>query len=163
MVSNLRVLVDPQLFAFGRCGMVRYFSTLCTGLAARGHTVRVPLVLSGSEFLRGWFGWVDRSAGAGAGGRTLAFFYRVADYASKVAYRHFLRAGNFDVLLVTSPTFEDGFLALLNGLPFVMVVHDTMRGVLAPDGFFDPAGGRSAADHHLHRDCRHQDPDFAGT
>jgi glycosyltransferase involved in cell wall biosynthesis len=138
-MSRLRVLVDPQVFLYGRCGLVRYYGSLCSGLAARGHRLDVPLVMSGSEFFRGWLGFWDQSSGDSHGLRRLLF--RIVDLGTRLAYRRALTAGNYDVLLITSPTFEDGFLSGLGGRPFVMVVHDTMRPLAAVDGFHDPFGG----------------------
>jgi glycosyltransferase involved in cell wall biosynthesis len=140
-MPRLRVLVDPQVFLYGRCGLVRYYAKLCSGLAARGYQLEVPLVMSGSEFYRGWLGFWDRSASADGKHGLRQLLFRVMDLATKLAYRRALKAGNYDVLLITAPSFEDGFLSGLGDRPFVMVVHDTMRALAATEGFHDPIGG----------------------
>lgn len=132
----MRVLVDPQVFAHGRCGIVRYYSGLCSGLAARGHRLDVPAVKSGSDFYSGWLGVWDFDAA----GRLRRPISRVVNFATKLAYKRALRAGNYDVLLITSLDFSDDFLSRIGDRPFVMVVHDTMRPLAAMDGFHDPIG-----------------------
>jgi glycosyltransferase involved in cell wall biosynthesis len=135
-MSPLRVLVDPRVFLFGRCGIARYSSSLCSGLAARGFRLDVPLVMSGSDLYRGWFGYwdVDRV------GRVRQLLFRAVRFGTKLAYGRALHAGNYDVLLMTHPGFGDGFLSGLGGRPFVMVVHDIMRPRAAFDGFHNPIG-----------------------
>ena len=151
----MRVLVDPQVFTYGRCGLVRYYSNLCSGLAARGYRLEIPLVMSGSDFYRGWFGFWDRSAGAGRRHRLPRLLCRIMDFGTKRAYRRALKLGNYDVLLITSPGFEDDFLSNLGGRPFVMVVHDTMRALATVDGFEDPIGSTADRLAYLARRAAH--------
>ncbi|MBA9076675.1 glycosyltransferase family 4 protein [Rufibacter quisquiliarum] len=136
----MRILVDPEIFFFGRCGMVRYYSRLCEELEKKGHQVIVPLVRSNSDFISGK--WQKTSVlGALPFGRK---FLDKVDVLSKKWYYRAIKALEYDVILLTSPVFEDGFLQHLPpGKPFVMVVHDTMRCVLGPDGLFDPAGSNA--------------------
>lgn len=132
--TRLRILVEPAIFRYGRCGMTRYYAALCRALIAAGHDVRLPLLLSGSDYIRGSLGG---PVGTGRlAGKATALLWRLTN-------TWFLRAvqdGDYDVLLITSPQFDAGFLDHVGSRPWVMVVHDTMRCVLGPDGLFDPAG-----------------------
>ena len=129
--------MDPEIFFNGRCGMVRYYSVLARELAKRGMRVTVPLLVSESDFIAGrwqflrtWNRWTPRDA-----------LLRIMRRLSKRWYYANVRKGAYDVLLLTSPVFEDEVLRHLPAnKPCAMVVHDTMRCVLGPDGLFDPAG-----------------------
>jgi glycosyltransferase involved in cell wall biosynthesis len=144
-----RLLVDPEIFHYGRCGMTRYYGALCAGLADAGWTVETPLDLSGSDFMPGRYGhWEDGRIRLPHGaalpvplpGRATRVLRRLVDIAAKRRYFAELQRGRHDLVLVTSPVFEDRFLAHRGATPFVMVVHDTMRSVPGPDGLFNAVG-----------------------
>jgi glycosyltransferase involved in cell wall biosynthesis len=129
----LKVLVDPSVFRFGRCGLTRYYGTVCEGLRQRGVKLGIPLLSSSCDFqtsLSRYTGWIRR----------VPFGARVMDAASRRLFHRAVRRGNYDVILVTSPDFDAGFLAGKPDAPFLMVVHDLMTCVSAPDGLFDAAG-----------------------
>ncbi|MFB9863629.1 glycosyltransferase family 4 protein [Rufibacter immobilis] len=136
----MKILVDPEIFFYGRCGMVRYYSRLCEELEKRGHTIDLPLVRSNSDFISGKWQRLTALSRLPLGRKVL----NKVDVLSKRQYFQRVRGGQYDVVLITSPVFEDEFLKFLpTGKPFVMVVHDTMRCVLGPDGLFDPAGSNA--------------------
>jgi glycosyltransferase involved in cell wall biosynthesis len=144
-----RLLVDPEIFHYGRCGMTRYYGALCAGLREAGWTVETPLALSGSDFMPGRFGhWDEGGIRLPQGstlpvplpGRATRVLRRLVDGVAKRRYFAELRRGRHDLVLITSPVFEDRFLAHLGATPFVMVVHDTMRSVTGPDGLFNAVG-----------------------
>ena len=135
----MKLLVDPEIFFYGRCGMVRYYSTVCSYLARLGFDVDIPLLVSGSDSIRGKVQQLSSI-------RSLLpepVFHGTIDSFSKQWYYQKLRRGGYDAVLVTSPVFEDRFMSFIGATPFLMIVHDTMRCVPGPDGFFDPAGGNA--------------------
>ncbi|WP_207435218.1 glycosyltransferase family 4 protein [Sabulibacter ruber] len=136
----MKILVDPEIFFYGRCGMVRYYSRLCEELEKKGHTIDLPLIRSNSDFISGNWQGLTAFSGLPLGRKVL----NKVDVLSKRWYFRKVREGQYDVVLITSPVFEDEFLKQLpSGKPYVMVVHDTMRCVLGPDGLFDPAGSNA--------------------
>lgn len=70
----------------------------------------------------------------------IPFAVRVMDYLSRRLFRRAVRQGQYDVILFTSPEFDSRFLDERADAPFLMVVHDLMTCVTAPDGLFDAAG-----------------------
>lgn len=137
----MRLLVDPEIFFYGRCGMVRYYSALFRELKRRGIEIDLPLLLSGSDFIAGKFQFLEPARKYGRGWNKLKSFI---DRVSKKWYRLKLKRGFYDAVFITSPVFEDFFLAdLPNNKPSMMVVHDTMRCVLGPDGLYDPSGSNA--------------------
>lgn len=135
----MRLLVDPEIFFYSRCGMVRYYSRLLAELRQCGVDIDLPLCLSGSEMIAGnkesWKSAIHLLPFGRK--RAVRYFER----SSKKAYYKKISEGNYDMLLITSPVFEDIFLQFLPpGKPFSMVVHDTMQCVLGIDSFFDTAG-----------------------
>ncbi len=137
----MRLLVDPEIFFNGRCGMVRYYSTLFKELKRRGIHIDLPLLLSGSDFIEGKIQFLEPTRKHGRGWNKLK---NLIDRASKQWYRFKLKRGFYDAVFITSPVFEDRFLACLpDNKPSMMVVHDTMRCVLGPDGLYDPSGSNA--------------------
>jgi len=137
----MRLLVDPEIFFCGRCGMVRYYSALIKELQRRGIEIDLPLLLSGSDFIEGKVQFLEPARKRGRGWNKLK---NLLDRASKKWYRYKLQQGSYDVVFITSPVFEDRFLACKpDNKPSLMVVHDTMRCVLGPDGLYDPAGSNA--------------------
>lgn len=65
---------------------------------------------------------------------------RVMDAASDRLFRRAVRRGKYDWILATSPQFDAAFLTGNPSARVVMVVHDLMSCVTAPDGLYDAAG-----------------------
>jgi len=136
----MRILVDPEIFFAGRCGLVRYYSSVCQSLSEMGCTVDLPLVVSGSDFIDGKLQALHKLRDIWPP----VIFRRLIDALSKRWYFHKLRRGAYDAILVTSSSFEDDFLKHAGKRPFVMIVHDTMSSIYDPAGFLDMRG--SSAD-----------------
>jgi glycosyltransferase involved in cell wall biosynthesis len=132
----MRILIDPEVFFSGPCGLVRYYSSVCKSLEKMGCSVDIPLVVSNSAMIDGGMQSVNKLRAT----IPAPIFRRLTDSVSKRWYYHKLRQGGYDSIILTSPTFEDRFLDYAGGTPFLMVVHDTMRNVPGPDGFHDAAG-----------------------
>ncbi|EKN64177.1 glycosyltransferase family 1 protein [Schinkia azotoformans] len=136
----MKLLVDPEIFFYGRCGMVRYYSMLAQQLREAGIEVTIPLYLSNSDFIDGRFQKLYRSIF----NRPRNFIVNRVNRLSKKWYYKCIEENDYDVLMITSPVFEDVFLEYLHSnKPFIMVVHDTMRCVLGPDGLYDPSGANA--------------------
>lgn len=134
----MKLLVDPEIFFYGRCGLVRYYSSVIKRLRERGVAVELPLIASGSDFIAGRFPLVQPPV---RHGQRSFLRLRVGNRLSKRWYLRRVRHGDYDCLLPTSPRFEDDFLSCLPAdKPYMMVVHDTMRCVNGPDGLFDATG-----------------------
>jgi glycosyltransferase involved in cell wall biosynthesis len=135
-----RILIDPEIFFAGRCGLVRYYSAVCQSLGEMGCAVDLPLVVSGSDFMDGKLQALSKLRDIWPP----VIFRRLIDTLSKRWYFHKLRRGGYDAILVTSSSFEDDFLKHAGEGPFVMIVHDTMSSIYDPAGFLDMRG--SSAD-----------------
>lgn len=136
----MKLLVDPEIFFYGRCGMVRYYSMLAQQLREAGIEVTIPLYLSNSDFIDGRFQKLYHCIF----NRSRNFIVNRVNRLSKKWYYKCIEENDFDVLMITSPVFEDVFLEYLHSnKPFIMVVHDTMRCVLGPDGLYDPSGANA--------------------
>lgn len=136
----MKILVDPEIFFNDRCGMVRYYGKVAEELKARGFEIDLPLLVSKSTYISGKFQWLEKIY-------KLPFSRRIRikiDAYSKNSYLKKVKGGDYDLILITSPVFEDAFLKVLPAnKKYLMVVHDTMRCVLGPDGLFDPAGSNA--------------------
>lgn len=128
----MRVLVDPEAFRHGRCGVTRYFAAVCQGLRSAGIDVDLPLVATASEYqpVRRWLG---RIGPAPLGDRIL----RAAARASRWRYHSRLASGRYDVILPTSSHYTDDFLQHAGGRPFLLVCYDTIRSRPVPGGAID--------------------------
>jgi len=128
----MRVLVDPEAFRHGRCGMTRYYAAVCEGLRASGIEVDLPVVLSDSEFVPDQFDPIrilPRALGS-----------KLVRYGERLSRRLFhsrLKAGNYDVILPTSAHHDTTFLEHSGGKPFIIICHDTIRSVPIPGGSID--------------------------
>jgi glycosyltransferase involved in cell wall biosynthesis len=106
---------------------------VCDGLQKQGAQLSIPLVTSGCDFEAGlarytrWLRRIPKGA-------------MVMDAASKRLFHREVRRNSYDCILVTSPAFDASFLRQNAEAPFVMVVHDLMTCVTAPDGLYDAAG-----------------------
>lgn len=113
--------------------MTRYYGALCEGLRREGAEVRVPLLASNCDF--------DSSVSPYT--RALRRVRGTMRLMNALSHRMFLRAvrgGAYDCILVTSPEFSTEFLEHNPDAHAVVVVHDTMSCVTAPDGLYDAAG-----------------------
>lgn len=128
----MRVLVDPEAFRHGRCGVTRYFAAVCEGLRSAGIDIDLPLVASMSDYkpVRRWLG---RIGPAPAGDRIL----RAAARVSRRLYHSRLASGRYDVILPTSSHYETDFLQHARGRPFLLVCFDTIRSLPVPGGAID--------------------------
>jgi len=116
--------------------MTRYYAALIAGLRDRGWQVEVPLVSSGCDFH-------TRLSRLTQPLRAIFYGARVLDKLSNLLFRRKVRQGRFDLLLVTDPNFGRDWLEARpdqSDARFVIVVHDTMSCVVAPDGLYDSAG-----------------------
>ncbi|WP_312093678.1 glycosyltransferase family 1 protein [Niallia sp.] len=140
----MKLLVDPEIFFYGRCGMVRYYSTLFKELQKRGIDIEIPLIFSGSDFIDGKLQsleHINKLIPAGFGWNK---FVQVLNKVSMKRYHRKIKEGNYDAVFITSPIFDDAVFSFLpENKRTMMVVHDTMRCVLGPDGLFDPAGSNA--------------------
>jgi glycosyltransferase involved in cell wall biosynthesis len=137
--KKIKILIDPEVFFYDRCGLVRYYSKLIEVLST-DHEVDIdlPLLLSGSDFIEGKHQYLRKFMRELPFGRNL--FNKICAL-SKLWYWKKITSGNYDLVLITSPTFEDKFIKYLpEGKKFMMVVHDTMQCVLTPDGLYDAPG-----------------------
>jgi glycosyltransferase involved in cell wall biosynthesis len=129
----VRILVEPVIFRFGRCGMTRYYGALVEGLRARGFKVTVPLASSGCDYqstlsrVTRRFRWIPKAAA-------------LLNKVSTVWFRLLLRSKRYDLVLATDPGFSRSLLEHQPDVKFVMVVHDLMTCVVAPDGLYDSVG-----------------------
>lgn len=121
------------MFRYARCGLTRYYAAVCDGLRERGVTVKVPLLSSNCDVQ-------TRVTRATAWLRRSRFAARVLDALSRRWFHRLVRLGTYDVVLLTSPDFNCDFLKVKPDTPYLMVVHDLMTCVTAPDGLFDAAG-----------------------
>lgn len=118
--------------------MTRYYAAVCAGLSAQGVEVRVPMVTTSCDFETNFTRstrWIRRIPRVAA----------MMDAVSRLWFHRLIRRGAYDFVLVTSPEFDAGFLKANPQCKFVMVVHDLMSCVTAPDGLYDAAGPGLAA------------------
>jgi glycosyltransferase involved in cell wall biosynthesis len=129
----MKILVEPDIFAYGRCGMTRYYAAVCEGLKQRGIAVDLPLLFSRNDYRPGIARISERASRLPGCGRLLT-------KASRRLFQAKLKRGQYDLVIVTSAVFSNDFLRVRPDAPFVMIVHDTMRCVVAPDGLWDSCG-----------------------
>lgn len=141
---RMKLLIDPEIFYYGRCGMVRYYSTLFKELQKRGIDIELPLIFSGSDFIDGKLQSLEKINKLIPSGFGWNKFVQVLNKLSKKRYHQKIKEGNYDAVFITSPVFDDAVFSLLpENKRTMMVVHDTMRCVLGPDGLYDPAGSNA--------------------
>ena len=129
----LKILVDPAVFRYGPCGFTRYYGALCHGLRLQGAELRVPLVTTNCDFVA-WVSPYTRWL------RRIPRLPRIMDALSQWFFHREVRSGNYDCILVTSPEFSAALFEHNSDAHAVMVVHDMMSCVTAPDGLYDAAG-----------------------
>jgi glycosyltransferase involved in cell wall biosynthesis len=129
----LHILVDPTVFRYGRCGLTRYYAAVCEGLARQQVHLSIPLLSSNSDFKPGIARWTDPL-------RRIPKLGGLLDTLSERWFHHLVRRGDYDCILFTSPSFDAGFLRHNPSARFLMIVHDLMSCVTAPDGLYDAAG-----------------------
>ncbi len=128
----MRVLVDPEAFRHGRCGVTRYFAAVCEGLRAAGVDVDLPVVASASDYLP-TRRWVSRVGPPAVSVRLM----RLAALLARRRFHARLAKGRYDVILLTSAHFETDFLRYAGGRPFLLVCQDTIRSLPVPGGAID--------------------------
>jgi glycosyltransferase involved in cell wall biosynthesis len=129
----LKVLVEPAIFRYGRCGLTRYYAAVCKGLQSQQVQLSIPLLSSNCDFKPGIARLLD----------PLRLIPKLGGFMHAVSERWFhllVRRGDYDCILVTSPNFDATFLKHKPNAPFLMIVHDLMSCVTAPDGLYDAAG-----------------------
>lgn len=129
----MNILIDPQIFRYGYCGMTRYYAFIIELLESAGHRIELPLLYADQSYVRGLIGLPEVFAGSWFGKRLQSFS---TNYSRRLYYRK-LRTTKPDLVILTSPTFEDRFLKYIGDTPFLMVVHDTMRSLLIPHSYLD--------------------------
>ena len=132
-MAVLKILVEPSIFRYGRCGMTRYYSALCSGLQQAGVAVSIPFVASNCDFPSGLSSSVGRA-------RALPMGARILDALSERLFHRAVQSGDYDWILATSPTYDSRFLAVRPKAKVLLVVHDLMSCVTAPDGLYDAPG-----------------------
>ncbi len=101
----------------------------------RGVKVELPLMISGNDVISGRIQAAAKLEKIPFLGRRITPRLQAL---SKKYYWKKIAQGDYDMVVTTSPVFEDTFLNYLPpGKRFLMVVHDTMRCVLGPEGLFD--------------------------
>jgi len=130
----MRVLLDPQVFLLGHCGLLKYYSYLYQALKEEGIEIYTPVIYSITpSFSKKYYPFpallpavTEKLAGLAIKKLTRRRFYR--EVAKK----------NYDVLFITSDQNETGFLKYNGKKPFVMTIHDTMIGVNGKNMYLDP-------------------------
>ncbi len=124
----MKILLDPQALFLGKSGMQRYYFSLYRGLVEQGIDVQCEIPLSDLE--KSYF----YNSIPGKAGRVLSRMHQkiiISRYHKTVAI------GNYDILFITAFNFEIEFLKYLPTKPYVMTVHDTMKGLVGNHIFFD--------------------------
>ena len=129
----MNILVDPTVFRYGRCGLTRYYAAICEGLAQQKVRLSIPLLSSNSDFKPGIARLTDPL-------RRIPRLGGLMDAISEWWFHHLVRRGDYDCILVTTPSFDATFLKHRPNVRFLMIVHDLMSCVTAPDGLYDAAG-----------------------
>jgi len=128
----MKILFDPQVFLLGYSGMRSYYSTLFKGLLEAGIDVVYPdiSILTPRNYL---FSFFDHILPPKA--KFLQRLYQ--SHRLKNKYYKALGSLDYDLVYITSPTFESGFLNHIQNRPFVMTVHDTMQIARGNSTFID--------------------------
>jgi len=130
----MRVLLDPQVFLLGYCGLLKYYTYLFHELKNAGIDIYSPVVYSSTRDFPGKYGplpgWLPSKAEKLGG-------LAITQWTRRTFYKEVAKK-KYDVLFITSDLFETGFLKYLGLKPFVMTVHDTMIGVNGNGLFLDP-------------------------
>ena len=130
----MRVLLDPQVFLLGHCGLLKYYSYLYQALKEEGIEIYTPVIYSITpSFSKKYYPFpallpavTEKLTGLAIKKLTRRRFYW--EVAKK----------NYDVLFITSDQNETGFLKYNGKKPFVMTIHDTMIGVNGKNMYLDP-------------------------
>ena len=131
--NRMKILVEPVVFRFGRCGMTRYYGAVLDGLTARGVEVVMPLLTSGCD--------TQTSLSRRLHGlRSITKAAPLLEKLSNFWFRRKVLTGDYDLVLLTDPAFGRKWSMASPDVRFVMVVHDLMSCIVAPDGLYDSAG-----------------------
>lgn len=118
----MKVLFDPQIFQIGYSGMRRYYSVLYSGLLDAGVEIVYP---QKSPFSQEPIEQTYRDKILSKKVKRVVdkfTFYRTREHYYKALSRL-----EYDLVYITSPAFETGFLNHIQNKPFVMTAHDTME------------------------------------
>ena len=113
--------------------MTRYYGVVLDGLASRGVDVVVPLLTSNCDYQTSF----SRRLKALRRSPTAAL---LLEKLSTLWFRRKVLTGTYDLVLLTDPGFGRKWKAARRHVRFVMVVHDLMSCIVAPDGLYDSAG-----------------------
>lgn len=126
----MKILFDPQSFGLGYSGMYRYYGALFEGLREAGITVILPKGTS-ARHQPGRISILPDILHNGS--------VRIKRHLQLRNYYRAIEREKYDLLYITAPNHETGFLNLLNGRkPFVMTVHDTMQSVRGFHTYIEP-------------------------
>lgn len=118
----MKILFDPQIFQIGYSGMRRYYSVLYTGLLDAGIDIVYPQKSPfSSEPIEQTY--LDKTLPK----KVKRVVNKITFFTTKERYYKALSKLEYDLVYITSPSFETGFLNHIQGKPFVMTVHDTMQ------------------------------------
>jgi len=113
--------------------MTRYYGALLDGLADRGVEVVIPLLASGCDYQTSLSGRLK-------GLKSIPKVTPLLDKLSNFLFRRKVLTGDYDLVLLTDPDYGRKWRMARRDVRFVMVVHDLMSCIVAPDGLYDSAG-----------------------
>ncbi|MCC5908546.1 MAG: glycosyltransferase family 4 protein [Balneolaceae bacterium] len=128
----MKILLDPQALFLGKSGMQRYYFSLYRGLVEQGIDVMCEIPLSDLERIY-FYNTIP-----GKAGRVLSRMHQKKIISR---YHKTVGSGNYDILFITAFNFEIEFLKHLPLKPYVMTVHDTMKGLGSNQIYFDFSHG----------------------
>jgi glycosyltransferase involved in cell wall biosynthesis len=129
----MKVLLDPQSLFIGMSGMMRYYQAVYEVLIEQGIDVICPIAFNKIEKQP-----EDKRDSRPLYGTFVRLYNRLQKKRIINKYYKAVLEGDYDVIFVTAFNFETGFLKYrTKQQPFVMTVHDTMRGFSANNVFFD--------------------------
>lgn len=133
----MKVLVEPCAFRFGRSGVTRYWAAVCTGLRRADVDVDLPLVASGSDYLRGLLPLDQMHAFPGSLDKMRGPLLRLSSALSRRLFLRKLAANRHDVVLPTALQPDPAVIEAAPRTPVALVCHDTMRSMSVPGGAAD--------------------------
>ncbi|MBC2717621.1 MAG: glycosyltransferase family 4 protein [Desulfobacteraceae bacterium] len=130
----MKIILDPEVFHLGNCGLTRYYSALYKGLLDKGVNIDCPVYLSGNDYFPfkqpPFFNYLPP--------KVKKLYVKFLKQKSKNTYFKKIASGQYDVIFVTSQDFEIDFLKYKNNTPYIMTAHDTMTwGAQIPYSYID--------------------------
>lgn len=130
----MKILLDPEVFHLGNCGLTRYYSTLCYGLRDKGIEIDCPVFWSFNEYYSVKQPFLMNRLPS----RAQKLYVKRLKQKSKNSYFQKVASGQYDLIFISSPEFEIDFLKYNNNTPYIMTVHDTMSwGAPIPYSYID--------------------------